>query len=54
MDLSTTEKIKQQLGHKEVSPKDICDWNRTEDAEQLMITLKELQLSLETEMAQSI
>ena len=54
MDLSTSEKIKQQLSHKEVNPKEICDWNKNEDAEQLMITLKELQLSLETEMAQSI
>lgn len=47
MDLSTSEKIRQNLGSREVRPKEACDWNQSDDTEQLMITLKELQLSLE-------
>ena len=54
MDLSTTDKIRQQLSKKEVNPKQVCSWAHSEDTEHLMITLKEMQASLEAEMAQSI
>lgn len=54
MDLTSTDKIKRTLAAPNLNPKDLCDWNQNEESEQLMVTLKELQLSLETEMSQSI
>jgi hypothetical protein len=43
MNLQSVDKIKTALDVKEINPKEVCDWDNTDEVEKLVAMLKEMQ-----------